>query len=142
MYDRRDAMRTRVPRVKRAEPRPRYLMRGRGDQVDLSGWLGENRKEHIMAWGSFTLKNTIQIHTPLTLNVHIGHKAPCNGQEREQSSGTGTAAIVRGPGAGCHGYQVHGLHPTPTEQKAAVEKEGLPKAHIIPVGGTINNNAT
>lgn len=71
-------------------------------------------------------------HPPLTLNVHIGHKAPGNRKKGKQSPGScSTVAVGRG-GACCHRDQVHGSDSASTEQKAAVQKEGLSKAHVIP----------
>ena len=71
-------------------------------------------------------------HPPLTLNVHIGHKAPGHRKEREQSPGCCRTTVDRGRRACRHGDHVHGSDSASTEQKAAVQKEGLPKAHVIP----------
>lgn len=81
----------------------------------------------------------IDKHLPLTLDVHIRHKAPGDREKREKSSGCCRTVVVGRRRAGCHRDNVHRSDTASAEQKAAVQEEGFPKAHVIP-GGNYKRN--
>lgn len=81
----------------------------------------------------------INNHRPLTLDVHIRHKAPGDREKREKSSGCCRTVVVGRRRAGCHRDNVHGSDTASAEQKAAVQEEGFPKAHVIPEGNYKRN---
>lgn len=83
-----------------------------------------------------SVRDALTTDPPLALDVNIRHEAPGDRQEGEEPPGRrGGAAVVGGGRAGRHGDHVHGADAAATQQKAAVQEERLPKAHVIPEGG-------
>lgn len=76
----------------------------------------------------------INKHPPLALDVDVRHKAPGDREKREKSSGCCRTVVVGWRRAGCHRDNVHGSDTASAQQKAAVQEEGFPKAHVIPEG--------